>query len=274
MHDAPATRHLGTPLLPSPEQDPEIGILRTPKSAGGWLDAARGLQATILSLADYILLTISAASFLFLVVRWFWRDATFDEVVCGYEDVVAGVLALLLLHGYRELRLRKTIEASAKQMEVENAKLHESNAELSGNLELLQRTVGAIGTQGSQWFDQLRELTSALSVQSDRQTHLLRGQVRMWLLSNVDINHDMLIDAGELKSLKFAHPEVQTADLEAAAGAKGIPVQLLEPRLMEVFDSSGGPNVSPENRSFRTPPRPTRAAGNANGETVPGRLTF
>ena len=66
MHDASAAQHLGTPLLPSPE----VGILRTPKTAGGWLDAAKGLQATILSLADYILLTIAAASFLFLVVRW------------------------------------------------------------------------------------------------------------------------------------------------------------------------------------------------------------
>ena len=68
MQDVPAIQHLGSPLLPSPEKDPEAGILRTPRSAGAWLDAAKGLQATILSLADYILLTVAAASFLFFWV--------------------------------------------------------------------------------------------------------------------------------------------------------------------------------------------------------------
>ena len=146
--------------------------------------------------------------------------------------------------GVRERRLRKHLEVAAKTMAAENEKLQSTNQELADNLELLQTTIGAIGSAGDEWFDQLRNLTATLRTQQRRQELLLRGQVRMWLLSNVDVDHDGLIDQREMELLKGAHPDVDVAELEAEAkraGRRGVPVKALEPKLMAAFGSGDAP---------------------------------
>jgi len=247
-------QHLAEPLLPASD-DVESGT--SPATIVGLCGLVERVTLAAHSWAGTLLTVISAFSGTYLLIKVFWREKGVEEFVCGVDQPLVFILSLLLFNSIRELRLRLTFEASAKQMEAqnerlaaENFKLKETTEELNGNLEMLNMTIGIIGTTGAEWFDQLRDLTKTLTLQQDRAALLLRGQVRMWLLTNVDFNRDGMLDANELKLLKAAHPEFDVSEFEerlaSSADLIGISIQDIEPRLMTVFDT---PSRSP----FRQP---------------------
>jgi len=92
-----------------------------------------------------------------------------DGVVCGDADLALAIVSVLLANNLRELRLRQSIEASAKllrdhneTLKDESAKLAESNRGLEHNLTLLQTSIGLFGSQGDEWFEKLHSKLSTL----------------------------------------------------------------------------------------------------------------
>eukprot|EP00308_Calcidiscus_leptoporus_P005421 CAMPEP_0119398102 /NCGR_PEP_ID=MMETSP1334-20130426/140671_1 /TAXON_ID=127549 /ORGANISM="Calcidiscus leptoporus, Strain RCC1130" /LENGTH=259 /DNA_ID=CAMNT_0007421957 /DNA_START=508 /DNA_END=1288 /DNA_ORIENTATION=- len=186
------------------------------------------------------------------IIHWIGNPAEDDNaerLVCGDALFIAATFAALLTYAVRQVWLRKTLEASACAIEVENAKLRLANTEMLSNLTLLQTTIGAIGTESDRWFEQLRHLSADLQKQRRQQALLLRGQavlnlllrgsaksiglgrgkgveepifllmsrqtrshcandacgqVRMWILLHVDVDHDFKINTTELTTLKQA----------------------------------------------------------------------
>mmetsp|Transcript_33802 Transcript_33802/g.79124 ORF Transcript_33802/g.79124 Transcript_33802/m.79124 type:complete len:118 (-) Transcript_33802:69-422(-) len=75
------------------------------------------------------------------------------------------------------------------------------------------------------------------------------GQVRMWILLHVDVDHDFKINTTELTTLKYAHPDLDVSTLEARANrSNGVPIADVEPFLMAHF----GAVKTPRNTTRRS----------------------
>jgi len=93
-----------------------------------------------------------------------------DGVVCGDADLALAIVSVLLANNLRELRLRQSIEASAKllrdhneTLKDESAKLAESNRETQA---IQEKILAARGASGSSLLTSQGEL-SALQKEYD-----------------------------------------------------------------------------------------------------------
>jgi len=188
---------------------------------------------------DTALLAISG----FAAFVWF-TGANEYAWLCGYAELVLALCALILWRLNRELRTRRSLEDTASRLERENATLQASSQQLSGDLDMLKDTIGAIGDKGDDWLGQLRLLYKAQKRENDRHSLLLRGHARIVLLQLIqhfDLDHSMRLNTTELRAaeafLTAGFPDINIATLEEKAARGGVALSDLEPLLLQHLET-------------------------------------
>mmetsp|Transcript_10743 Transcript_10743/g.27583 ORF Transcript_10743/g.27583 Transcript_10743/m.27583 type:complete len:285 (-) Transcript_10743:239-1093(-) len=205
-------------------------------TAFGFLDCGYGTSCD--GIVDWTLLGIS------LLAAFLWFVGARQDSLCGYGLLLLALCAAILWRLNREMRTRKSLEEVAASLKEENEALRESTTTLSGDLEMLKETIGAIGDKGDDWLGQLRLLYSAQKRENDRHSLLLRGHARIVLLQLIqhfDLDHSMRLNTTELRAaeafLTAGFPDINIGALEEKAARGGVALADLEPLLLQHLET-------------------------------------